>query len=213
VLRTSRLTLAQLWWPRVGVQPDLARVVLGSLFVALCAQISIPLRPVPITGQTLGVLLVGALLGRRLGALALLAYLGEGLVGLPVFAGGTSAWSPSSVPGVPVIIGPTAGYLIGFVPAAFLVGWLAEHGWDRRVLSAAAAMALGNVVIYVLGLAGLARFVPPASLLPLGLLPFLPGDALKIALAAAVLPGAWALTPGRREEGSAERAQGGPPQR
>jgi biotin transport system substrate-specific component len=198
VLDARRLTLATSWWPRAGVGPDVLRVVLGSLLVALCAQISIPIQPVPITAQTLGVLLVGALLGGRLGALSLLAYLGEGLVGLPVFAGGMGAWSPSSVPGVPVILGPTAGYLAGFVLAAGLVGWLAERGWDRRVLTAALAMVLGNLIIYAVGLAWLARFVPSGSLLALGMLPFLPGDALKVVLAAAALPGAWSLTRGTR---------------
>ena len=197
MLQSPRLTLASACWPRAGVGPDLARVALGSLFVALCAQISIPLQPVPITGQTLGVLLVGALLGSRLGALSLLAYLAEGLAGLPVFAGATSAWSPSSVPALPVLLGPTAGYLVGFVLAAALVGWLAERGWDRRVATTALAMALGNLLIYAAGLAWLARFVPTASLLALGMLPFLPGDALKLALAAAALPGAWSLHRGR----------------
>ncbi len=195
--RATALTLAESWWPRAGLSADVVRVVLGSLLVALCAQISIPIQPVPITGQTLGVLLAGAVLGSRLGALSLVLYLGEGLVGLPVFSSGLSAWSPStSVPGVPVILGPTMGYLIGFVPAAFVVGWLAERGWDRRVLWAALAMVLGNLIIYAVGLAGLSRFAPPAMLLQFGLIPFLPGDALKIVLAAAALPGAWALTRG-----------------
>jgi biotin transport system substrate-specific component len=194
MLRSERLTLASAWWPRADLASDILRVVLGSLLVAVCAQISLPLQPVPITGQTLGVLLVGALLGSRRGVASLLVYLAEGLVGLPVFAGGTSAWSPSVVPGVPVIAGPTAGYLLGFVLAAGLVGWLAERGWDRRVWSAALAMVVGNLVIYACGLAWLARFVPAAGLLGAGLLPFLPGDAVKIALAAAALPGAWQLT-------------------
>jgi biotin transport system substrate-specific component len=193
MFRTTHLTLATAWWPRGGLAADATRVVLGSLLVALCAQISIPLQPVPITGQTLGVLLVGALLGSRLGAVALLAYIGEGLLGLPVYAGGLSAWSPS-LSGVPVIVGPTLGYLVGFVPAAALVGWLAERGWDRRVLTTVGAMLLGNLVIYACGLAGLSRFVSAAALPTYGLWPFLPGDALKIALAATALPGAWALT-------------------
>ena len=207
MLKATTLTLAQSWWPRVDLQSNAVRLVLGSVLVAVCAQINIPLQPVPITGQTLGVLLAGAVLGSRLGALSLAAYLAEGLAGLPVFAGGTNAWTPTRTPGVPVILGPTAGYLVGFVAAAYVVGWLAERGWDRRVLTAALAMVVGNLVIYALGLAGLARFVPAGSLLPFGLLPFLPGDALKIALAAAVLPGAWALT---RSKSRAPGSETGP---
>lgn len=194
------LTLAQALLPRARHQ--LLLVVLASLLVALSARISIglPFSPVPITGQTLAVLLVGASLGSRLGALSLVAYLVEGLAGLPVFAGGASAWTPSAA-GVPVIVGPTAGYLLGFVPAAWLTGRLAERGWDRRIWTSAVAMAAGNAVIYVFGLWWLARFVPRESLLVAGLLPFLPGDALKIAIAAAALPGGWALVGASRRAG------------
>ena len=110
-----------------------------------------------------------------------------------VFAGGTSAWSPSSVPGVPVAFGPTAGYLVGFVAAAAVVGALAERGFDRRVLTTIVAMALADLVIFVFGVAWLARFVGPERALPLGMLPFVAGDAVKIALAAVALPVAWRL--------------------
>ena len=105
-----------------------------------------------------------------------------------MFAGGTSAWSPSSVPGVPVAFGPTAGYLVGFVAAAAVVGALADRGFDRRVLSTIVAMALADLVIFVFGVAWLARFVGPERALPLGMLPFVAGDAVKIALAAVALP-------------------------
>src|SRR5215208_680403 len=110
---------------------DALLVTAASLFVALSASIAIwlPNTPVPVTAQTLTVLLTGALLGSRLGSLALLTYLAEGLAGLPVFAGATNAWSPSRIPGVPVILGPTAGYLVGFVVAAWLTGWLSERNW------------------------------------------------------------------------------------
>src|SRR5215510_9056491 len=116
---------------------DVALIALGSLVVAIAAQIAIPLpwTPVPITGQTLGVLLVGASLGFRRGALSMALYLAEGASGLPVFAGGAA--------GAVHLIGPTAGYLWSFPFVAALVGWLAEHGWDRRVWTAVAAMALG----------------------------------------------------------------------
>lgn len=169
-------------------------ILLGSLFVALTARVTLwlPFTPVPITGQTFGVLLCGALLGPWRGGLALLAYLSEGLMGLPVFAGGTSAWSPSAF-GVPVILGPTAGYLFGFVPAAFFVGLLASRGWDRSFWRAALAMVAGEAAIYALGLPWLARYVGPGAAISLGLLPFIPGDILKLLLASALLPAGWRI--------------------
>lgn len=169
-------------------------VAFGTLMWPL-ARVAIPLpfSQVPITGQTLGVLLAGALLGGRGGALAMLSYLAEGLSGLPVFAGGLSAWSPSAIGGPPVIVGPTAGYLFSYPIAAYLVGALAERGWDRRFGTAVAAMLLGEVAIYAIGLAWLARFVGAAQAVPLGLFPFIPGDMLKLFIAAAVLPSAWRL--------------------
>ncbi len=190
------------WQPRSALLRD-GLVVLGfSAFVALSAQVSLalPFTPVPVTGQTLAVLLAAAALGSRLGMLTMLAYVSEGLAGLPVFAGGANAWAPSRLPGVPYILGPTLGYLAGFVAAAAVVGWLAERGWDRTPLRAAGAMLAGQAAIYLLGLAWLARFVPLEAVAAAGLLPFLPGDALKLALASAALPGAWALL-GRRPQG------------
>lgn len=200
-------TLAQRLLPAAGplARPGLRTLLLavaGSLFMAVCARISVPLpfTPVPITMQTFGVLLIGALYGPRLGALTMLLYLAQGLAGLPVFAGGLHAWSPSRVPGLPVIVGPTAGYLLSMPLAAALVGALAARGWDRRVASALPAMLLGNLLILLLGFAWLAGAtfllsgalnVP--ALLSAAVLPFLPGDALKILLAALALPGGWAL--------------------
>ncbi|MFN0073985.1 MAG: biotin transporter BioY [Chloroflexota bacterium] len=173
---------------------DALLVVSASLFVATSAHIAIwlPNTPVPISAQTLAVLLTGALLGSRLGALAILAYLAEGLAGLPVFAGGASAWTATRIPGVPTILGPTAGYLVGFILAAWITGWLSERQWDRRVHTALLAMIAGQAMIYVCGLSGLARFVPAESLLGAGVVPFLLGDAIKLALGALVLPAGWA---------------------
>jgi biotin transport system substrate-specific component len=170
-------------------------VLLASLLVAASARVAVPLpfSPVPITGQTFAVLLIGAALGARLGAAAIVAYLVEGLAGLPVFAAGTSAWSPSAIPGVPVIAGPTAGYLFGFAVGAFVVGWLAERGWDRGVTGMIFAMVLGNLAIYAVGLAWLARFVGSERVFALGMQPFLAGDLAKVALAAVALPGTWRL--------------------
>jgi biotin transport system substrate-specific component len=165
---------------------DAALVVGFSWFVALTAQIEIPMWPVPVTGQTLGVLLSGALLGSRRGALALLLYLAQGAVGLPFFAGGAR--------GLATILGPTGGYLAGFVVAALVVGWLAERGYDRTPLRMVGTMIIGNLIIYALGVVWLATIVGGlGAALLVGVVPFLPGDALKIAIAAGVVPGGWAL--------------------
>jgi biotin transport system substrate-specific component len=165
---------------------DAVLVVLFSAFVALTAQAEIPLWPVPLTLQTLGVLFTGAVLGSRRGALALLLYLTEGALGLPVFAGGAS--------GVGYMLGPTGGYLVGFVVAAGVVGWLAQRGWDRRLVWAAVAMVIGNVIIYVCGVAWLAVFLGDLwGALVKGMLLFVVGDLIKIAVAALTLPGGWKL--------------------
>ena len=164
---------------------DLALVLAGGALIALSARVAIPLpfSPVPITGQTFAVLLVGAALGRWRGAAAVLAYLAEGAAGLPVFAGAHTG--PSA------LVGPTAGYLFGFVPGAWLCGYLAERGWDRTIAGTAAAMLLGNVAIFAVALPWLARYVGAANVWALGFWPFIPGDVVKIGLAAALLPLAW----------------------
>ncbi len=166
---------------------DLGMIVAGSLVVALGAQLEVrlPFTPVPLTGQPFAVLLVGALLGARRGAAAMLTYLGEGALGLPVFAGGAA--------GPAAMLGPSGGYLAGFVPAAFVTGFLAERGWDRRFLTTWAAMALGSTMLFACGLPWLAQFVGWDNVLATGLLPFLPGDLVKQVLAALALPSAWSL--------------------
>ncbi|MGE3962388.1 MAG: biotin transporter BioY [Dehalococcoidia bacterium] len=163
-------------------------VVLASGFIALSAQAFWEIRvgPVPITGQTFSVLLVGAALGSRLGAAALLLYLAEGFIGMPVFAGGNGGWAYFSG-------GPTGGYLVGFVAGAYVTGWLAERGWDRHVLLTALAMSIGNVAIYLCGVVRLADFVGWAEVWAVGVQPFLPGAAVKIALASGLLPVAWRI--------------------
>lgn len=166
---------------------DALLVIGGSLLMALLAQLSmnVSFSPVPVTGQTLGALLIGALLGWKRGSAAMITYIAEGAAGLPFFAGGLF--------GVARVVGPTGGYLAGFVVAAGIVGWLAERGWDRRVLTAALAMLIGNAAIYLVGLPWLATFVGWDQAPALGLIPFLPGDLLKIALAVALLPAGWKL--------------------
>ncbi|NNJ13168.1 biotin transporter BioY [Chloroflexales bacterium ZM16-3] len=182
-------------------------VLAGTLLMTMLARISLPLpfTPVPLTGQTLGVILIGALYGPRLGALTLLAYLAEGLLGLPVFALGSSAWSASRIPGLPVILGPTAGYLLAFPIAAWVVGRLAHRGWDRGVATAIPAMLAGEMVILALGFSWLVAAtailtgsVNLAALFVAAVLPFLPGTAVKITLASLALPGGWRLLGERR---------------
>jgi biotin transport system substrate-specific component len=166
---------------------DLLLVVGGSLCVAGMAQVRIPLpfTPVPITGQTFAVLLVGAVLGFRRGAASLGLYLLMGLVGLPFFAGGAS--------GLTYLLGPTGGYLIGFVVAASLVGLLAARGLDRRIPTALLAFLAGEIVIYLFGVAWLSHFLGIPHAIAAGMLPFILGDAIKLAAAGLVLPAAWAL--------------------
>ncbi len=173
---------------------DAVLVVVFSAFVGLTAQVAIPLWPVPLTLTTLGVLFTGAALGSKRGALALLLYLAEGAVGLPVFAGGAS--------GVAYALGPTGGYLIGFVLAAGVVGLLAERGWDRRPIWTALAMVVGNLIIYALGVTWLAFLLGDlGTALVQGMLIFVIGDLVKIAVAAFALPGGWALARQRRRAG------------
>ena len=160
-----------------------ALVVFGSLLLAVSAQFKIPLYPVPVTGQTLVVLLIGMTYGPRLGGITLAAYLFEGALGLPVFAGGAA--------GVAVLMGPTAGYLFGFLLAAIAMGYLAERGMGRTMVSTIAAMVIGNCVIYLCGALWLANFIGFGQAIAAGVLPFLYGDALKLVVAAGLMPWAW----------------------
>jgi biotin transport system substrate-specific component len=179
------LTLADVAWPRAGLLRDTLFVLCASLLTALAARIAFPLpwTPVPVTGQTFAVLLSGAVLGARRGFLAQTLYLAEGVVGLPVFAGGAM--------GAAQLVGPTGGYLMAFPLAAALTGFLAERGWDRRFVTTYAALLAGSAVIFGSGLLWLARFVNADRLAAVGLLPFLPGDFLKSGLAAGAFPIAW----------------------
>jgi len=165
----------------------IALVLAGSGLITAGAylQVRLPISVVPVTGQTLAVLLVAALLGSRLGVAAVLAYLVQGAWGLPVFAGGAAgaAW----------LAGPTGGYLAGFVLAAFITGLLAERGWDRTPGTAALAMLLGNLAIYCVALPWLALFVGPTAAIMQGLVPFIPGAVVKIALASMLLPLGWTV--------------------
>jgi biotin transport system substrate-specific component len=184
--QTHPTLIGTLWPARANAAARWILLVIGgSLFVAASAQIQVPMWPVPMTMQTFAVLLVGAAYGSRLGAATMLAYLAEGAAGLPVFAGFSG--------GIGVLQGPTVGYIVGFIFAAGVVGWLAERTWDRNVLTTAVAMLAGNVLIYVPGLIVLAGFVGADKVVAYGLAPFLLGDAIKLALAAALLPAAWKI--------------------
>lgn len=166
---------------------DTILVLGGSLLVALSAQVSfyLPFTPVPVTAQTFAVLLTGAALGSRRGALAMALYLTEGAAGLPVFAGGACC--------LPWLLGPTGGYLWSYPLVAFVVGALAERGWDRHPIRAGLAMLAGNALIYVVALPWLAAFVGAERVFAAGLLPFIAGDVFKAVVAAALLPSAWVL--------------------
>ncbi|HEX7004904.1 MAG TPA: biotin transporter BioY [Trueperaceae bacterium] len=178
----------------VPVRSDTLRValqvIIGVALLAALAQLRFEIGAVPVTGQTLGVLLIGAAYGAGLGSLTMVAYLLAGGLGLAVFSGGGSGWS--------FLAGTTGGYLIGFLPAALVVGYLAQRGWDRSYRAMAGAMVIGNVIIYAFGLLWLSRFAPDfATTLAWGLWPFLAGDLIKLLVAVALLPTAWRFI-GRR---------------
>ncbi|MGA2512541.1 MAG: biotin transporter BioY [Candidatus Limnocylindrales bacterium] len=181
----------------------LALMCVGAAFIALTARVAIwlPDNPVPITGQTLSVLVVGGALGFRRGAMSVALYLILGFF-LPVYAGGSHGLSTIvSVGSSGVVLGAPGGYLVGFLVAAALVGWLAELGWDRHIGGALGAMVLGEVAIYAIGVTWLAiaAHLSPQVALDRGFLPFLIGDAIKLAIAAGIFPVAWWLV-GRRAD-------------
>ena len=181
------LTLVDVAAPRSTALTNVALVLAASLVTAGCAQLEIrlPWTPVPLTGQTFAVLLTGAVLGARRAFMAQLLYLAEGAAGLPFFAGGAA--------GVAKLLGPSGGYMVVFPFAAALIGFLAERGWDRRPLTMFGAMVASSSIIFALGLAQLSAFVPQGALLASGLLPFIPGDLFKSALAAGLFPALWKL--------------------
>ena len=175
--------------PRTGILGDVLLVCAGTALVSLAAQVSVPLgfTPVPISGQTFAVLLVGASLGSIRGAASLALYLMIGLAGAPVYSEQKGGWE--------ILSGATGGYLVGFMVAAAVVGLLAERGWDKRVATSVSAMLTGSVIIYVFGLVWLHRYLEASweATLTAGLYPFVPGDILKLYLAALALPAAWKL--------------------
>ena len=179
-------TLAGALWPsRAPVR--LARAatlaVVGALLLTAAAKVQVPFYPVPMTLQTLAVLAIGAAYGARLAGATLLLYLGEGLAGLPVFAGAGA--------GPAYMIGPTGGFLVGFLIAAALIGWLAERGWGRSAPRLVGAMLLGQIALYGLGVTWLASLIGFDKAWRFGAVPFLLADVFKTLLAAALIGAAW----------------------
>jgi biotin transport system substrate-specific component len=182
-------TLRLAVFPRPGLLTDTLLVLGGAAFVGLFAQISYQshLTPVPFTGQTFAVLVVGAAYGPALGAASMVAYALLGIVGVPVYADHTHGWS--------TFTGNSGGYIVGFVLAAAVTGWLSERGWDKRFSSSIASMLTGSIVIYVCGAVWLHHELHASweTTLVDGVYYFVLGDIVKLYLAAAALPGAWSL--------------------
>jgi len=197
---SSHTALAQsLWRPNVSqVTHEIVLILLGTAIVAISAKIQIPFYPVPMTLQTFAIMAIAAAFGSGLAVATVLAYIAEGALGLPVFAGATA--------GPAYLFGPTGGFLAGFIALAFIVGIAADRGWDRSIPKLFAAMVVADVAVFVLGFIWLAWFaslssgaigVGPARAFAGGVAPFILADLLKIALAALAVPAAWRLVEGR----------------
>jgi biotin transport system substrate-specific component len=192
-LQNPAATLMGWLWPagqgmRDGVLRAAVLMLAGTALLTLSAKVQVPFWPVPMTMQTLVVLVMGASYGWRLGGATVLLYLAEGAVGLPVFAG-----TPERGLGLAYMAGPTGGFLVGFLAAAMVTGYLAERGWDRPLWRVIALMALGHVVIFAFGIAWLATLVGWGQAWTLGAMPFVWATVLKTALAAALLKGGWSF--------------------
>jgi biotin transport system substrate-specific component len=183
-----------------SIATDVVLIAAGAALTAVAAQIAVPLWPVPITGQTLAVLIVGSSLGALRGVLSMVLYAVLGIVGLPVFSDQTH--------GLSVVLGPTGGYIVGFVFAAALTGWLAQRNWDHRILGAIASFAAGTVVTFAIGLPWLAvvLHLDLQQTLEAGLYPFLIGGVIKALLAAGFIRLAW-FGVNRADEKRADQAE------
>ena len=192
MMQANTMTLAGAAWPISTGQAEWMRravlVIGGTAILALSAKIKIPLGAVPFTMQTFVVLVLGMVYGRRLAAGTVLLYLGEGAVGLPVFASGG---------GFAYFFGPTAGFLLSFLVAAALLGDLAERGWGRTFASTIAAMLIGTAVIFAGGLSWLGYLIGFEKAVTVGFVPFIFSETAKIILAALVMPACWRLIRGR----------------
>ena len=189
---TMNRVLGEAFGPKTGTAravKEVALVLAGIALLTLAAKIRVPMWPVPITMQTFAVLTIGAGLGLRLGLITLLGYIALGAAGVAVFTGEGA--------GLAYMAGPTGGYLVGFVAAAGMMGLLARRGWDKSVVGMAGAMLIGTAIIYGFGLAGMSILFladkGAAWVMQYGMFNFLLGDALKLVLAALVVPGLWKL--------------------
>ncbi|HEX7054682.1 MAG TPA: biotin transporter BioY [Burkholderiales bacterium] len=192
---TTYPTLLEALWPKAGGAAyvrNAALALVATLALAVSAKLQIPFWPVPLTMQTLVILLVGTAFGWKLGTATVLLYLAEGAIGLPVFAG-----TPARGIGLAYMAGPTGGYLVGFLAGAALCGWLAERGWDRSVWRIAVAMSLGHLLILALGWLWLAKLIGPQKAYAAGVAPFYVATVVKTALAVVLLPLVWRLAPAR----------------
>ncbi len=188
-MKTKNLTLLEAVMPKfenkaLVLIKDIGLILSFAILTGISAKLKIEIGLVPITMQTLAVLLTGALLGSKRGALSQLTYLLMGLAGVPWFARGG---------GIAYISSPTFGYLIGFIFSAYFVGWLCEKGWEKSIEGAILTMFFGNLILYLPGLFWLGKFVGLEKVLAVGLYPFIFGDLFKILLAGLVLPMAWKL--------------------
>jgi biotin transport system substrate-specific component len=183
----AHATLADaLWSPAASSNPvrGIVLVVIGSILLTISAKIQVPFWPVPMTMQTLVILVLGVAYGWRLAGATVLLYLAQGALSLPVFAGGG---------GLAYMSGPTGGYLVGFLLAAVAVGWLAERGWARSLANTLAAMLIGTVIVFACGVAWLGTLIGLPQAINAGLMPFLLSEAVKVALGTALVPFAWRL--------------------
>ena len=188
---TTQTTIAGNLWPEKTANRWMRAVILAVLGTALLwvsAKVKVDIGPVPVTLQTLVILGLGAAYGWRLGTATLMLYLAQGAAGLPVFAG-----TPEKGIGLAYMAGPTGGYLLGFVLAAAVIGYLAERGFDRNPLKMFAAMLVATALIYIPGVAWLAALIGGEKAIQFGFMPFIWGDLIKAALASALFPAVWAL--------------------
>jgi biotin transport system substrate-specific component len=195
----SPSTLVGLIWPsqtdnRLVALRAAVLMLLGTALLTISAKVQVPFYPVPMTMQTLVVLLIGAVYGWRLGGATVALYLAQGAAGLPVFAN-----TPPMVPSVAYLAGPTGGFLMGFVAAAMLTGIMAERGWDRSLVRVSAMMIAGHALIFAFGLGWLSTIMPFAKAWAVGAAPFAAATILKTALAVSVMQAAWSVV-GRRSD-------------